>query len=154
MAQSSFSQTLTQLEGTLDEYFGKKAPQMPENIREILVKIAPYLTILGVLFSIPAILSLLTFGGLFTAVAPFGEMAGMRMAGNLWLGALLLVPVVVLEAMAIPGLFSRTKQAWKYIFWAQLVSLVAALVQFNIGGLIIGGLIGFYILFQVKKLYK
>ncbi|MBP9690748.1 chromate transporter [Candidatus Woesebacteria bacterium] len=154
MTQSTFSQTLSQLETTLDEYFGKKAPQMPQNIKEVLVKIAPYLVILGVLFAVPGILALLSMGTLFTAIAPFAGMSGAQLAGNIWLASILTIPVVILEAMAIPGLFNKTKIAWKYMYWAQLVSLVASIIQFNLVGFVIGGAIGLYILFQIKSEYK
>ncbi len=154
MTQSSFSQTLSQLETTLDEYFGKKAPQMPENIKEVLVKIAPYLVLLGVIFAVPGILALLSLGSLFTAVAPAAGMMGAQMAGNIWFATIMTIPVLILEAMAIPGLFNKTKIGWKYLFWAQLVSLVVSIIQFNIAGFVIGGAIGMYLLFQVKSQYK
>jgi len=142
MAQSSFPQILSQLETTLEEYFVKKAPPLPENIKEIIVKIAPYLVLLAVVFSIP------------NFFVPGGKMYMTHMAGNLWLSSALLLPVLVLQALAIPGLFNRKKIAWKYMFWAQLIIIVTSLIQLNIGGLIIGGIVGFYILFQVKSLYK
>lgn len=50
---------LNQLETKLEDIFGKQAPQLPPNIKELLVKIAPYLAILGVVISVPAILALL-----------------------------------------------------------------------------------------------
>ncbi len=154
MAQSSFSQTLTQLEDTLDEYFGKKAPEMPKNIKELIVKLAPFLVILGLLFMIPGLFVIVGMGGLVSVFAPFGGMPMMRALPGMWIGALLLIPVVILEAMALPGLFSQSKQGWRYMYWAQLISIVASVLQWNILGAVISAVIGFYILFQVKDLYK
>lgn len=145
---------LSQLEDTLNDYFGKKAPALPANIQEIIVKLAPYLTILGVILALPAILLLLGLGSFATMLAPLGGAEAVTTVPNMWLGIVLLIPVVILEALAIPGLFARKAVAWKYIFWALLISLVSSLVQFNIVGALIGAVIGFYILFQIKSHYK
>ena len=154
MAKSSFSQTLSQLEDTLDEYFGKKAPQMPDNIKELIVKFAPYLVILGLLFTIPGLLAVVGIGGFASMMAPFGGMNAMRAVTGMWLGIILMIPVVILEAMALPGLFAQTKQGWRYMYLASLVSVVANVLQFNLIGAVIGAIISFYILFQIKKEYK
>lgn len=145
---------LDQLEQTLDGYFGKKAPALPTNIKEIIVKIAPYLAILSLIFTIPAILLLLGLGSVATVLAPVGGVDSVATLPTMWLGIALLVPVVILEAMAVPGLFAKSHKAWKYMFWAQLISVVSALVQLNIFGAILTALIGFYLLFQVKSYYK
>lgn len=154
MTKTTFSDNLSQLETTLDEYFGKKAPQMPDNIKELLVKFAPYLVILGLLFTIPGLLAVVGFGGFASMVAPFGGMNAMKAVTGMWLGIILMVPVVVLEAMALPGLFAKTKQGWKYMYFASLVSILANVLQFNLVGAVIGAIISFYILFQIKSEYK
>jgi branched-subunit amino acid transport protein len=71
-----------------------------------------------------------------------------------WLSLLLFVPVIILEIMAIPGLFKRKMMAWKYIYWSQLIMFVSGILQFNFIGAIIGAIIGFYFLFQVRSMYK
>lgn len=154
MAEGNNKNPLGQLEDTLDEYFGKKAPELPQNIKEILVKVAPYLVIIGLIFTIPAVLLLLGLGSVATVLAPVGGAQSVASVPTMWVGILLLVPVVILEAMAVPGLFGRKAVAWRYVFWAQLITIVSNLVRFDIVGGIISALIGFYILFQVKSLYK
>lgn len=154
MSEANAKNPLMQLEVMLDEYFGKKAPALPQNAKEIIVKIAPYLTILSVILTLPAILLLLGLSSFVAAIAPLSG-AGVIPSGPLvWLGTLLLIPSVILEVMAIPGLFARSKQAWTYMYWAQLISIVSSLVQFNIIGAVLGALIGFYLLFQIKSFYK
>lgn len=59
----------------------------------------------------------------------------------------------VLEVLAMPGLFTRKKYAWTLVMYASLLSVVESLIHFSVGG-IIGGIIGLYILFQVKEYYK
>lgn len=154
MANANYKDSLKQLEVTLDGFFGKKAPALPQNIKEIIVKIAPYLIIISVIVTLPAIFLLLGLGGLTTMMAPFGDVRSVSSIPTMWISILLLVPVVILEAMAIPGLFSKTATAWKYLYWAQIISVVSSLAQFNIIGAFISALIGFYLLFQVRSLYK
>jgi len=153
---NDFNSLLGTLEKTLNEYLGQKAPQLPKAWKEIIVKFAPYLAVIGVILSIPAILALF---GLGTMLAPLGMMGAVA-AGRPFLGAgyiisiVFLVIVLILEAMAIPGLFNRTKPGWTYLYYATLVGAIQNIITFNIGGLLIGTLLGLYILFQVKEYYK
>jgi len=156
-AKTDFGGALKSLESTLEEYLVKKAPfQLPANVKEIIVKFAPYLAILGVVMGIPGVLALLGAG---TILAPLGFVGGM-MTGRPFLGVGFIVNVlflgimVLLEALAIPGLFSKSKKAWTFLYWSALVGVVQNIISFNIGGLVIGGLISMYFLFQVKEYYK
>ncbi len=142
------------LEQSLELYFGKKAPALPANIKEIIVKLAPYLAIIGLVITVPAILLLFGLGSVATMLSPLGGTQTATTLPTMWLGILLLIPVVVLEAMAVPGLFARSAKAWKYMYLAQLITVVSNLVQLNFVGAVISALIGFYILFQVRSYYK
>jgi hypothetical protein len=73
--KADFGGALKNLESTLEEYLVKKAPfQLPTNVKEIIVKFAPYLAILGVVMGIPGVLALLGAG---TILAPLGLVGGM-----------------------------------------------------------------------------
>ncbi len=158
MAKSNgdFNSMLRTLEETLNEYLGKKAPTIPTNWKEIIVKFVPYLALLGVILSIPAILALV---GLGTLLAPFGIVGGLA-AGRPFLGfgyitsIIFLIVTLVLEIMALPGLFGRKKQGWTYSYYATLIGAVQNIITLNIGGLLIGTLLSLYVLFQVKEYYK
>ncbi len=154
MAEANSKNSLSELEKTLEEYFGKKAPALPQNIKEIIVKIAPYLSILSIILVVPSIFLLFGLGSLATTLAPLGGAYAVTQLPTMWISILLLVPVVILEAIAIPGLFARKATAWRYLYWAQIISAVSSLVQFNIIGAIISLAIGLYLLFQVKSFYK
>lgn len=153
---SDFKSLFGQLESNLDLYLGQKAPQLPKEWKEFIVKVAPYLAIFGVVFGIPAVLALFGFSAF---VLPIGTLGGM-MSGRPFLGVgyivnvLFLVGVIILEALAISPLFKRSKTGWNYMFYATLLGAIQNLVSFNVGGLIIGTLLSLYILFQVKELYK
>lgn len=153
---TDFGSMFAKLEVTLEEYLGKKAPQLPKEWKEVIVKFAPYLAILGVIFGAFSFLALL---GLGAFMAPLGFVGGM-MTGRPFLGIGYIVNVlffgvmILLEGLAISGLFSRSKKAWTYLYWSALVGVIQNIVSFNVGGLIIGGLLSMYFLFQVKEYYK
>ena len=136
---------LKQLEAFLDDCMIKKAPfQIPMNGKEILVKIAPYLVILGILMAVPVTL-------LALIVSPVAFFTG---SGLYVVGMLFALAALVLEAIALPGLFKRTHSSWNMLFYASVVSVIGNLVSLNLVGAVIGAVIGWYILFQIKELYK
>ena len=150
--KTDFGGVLKNLEGTLEEYLVKKAPfQLPKNVKEIIVKFAPYLAILGVVMGIPGFLALLGAG---TILAPLGFVGGIMTGQAFIINVLFFGVMLLLQGLAIPGLFSRSKKAWTFLYWSALVGIVQNIISFNVGGLIIGGLLSMYFLFQVKEYYK
>jgi hypothetical protein len=153
---TDFGSMFGKLEVTLEEYLVKKAPQLPKGWKEMIVKFAPYLAIISVVLGIPGFLALL---GLGAFLAPLG-LAGGIMTGQPFVGFSYIVNVVflglmvLLEGLAIPGLFSRSKKAWNLLYWSALAGVVQNILNFNVGGLVIGGLLSLYFLFQVKESYK
>lgn len=151
MAQISGSgSALGQLEDTLELYLVKKAPALPENIKELLVKLAPWITLILLIISLPAVLFLLGVG---TVLMPFAYLGGAAYGTTYTISMVVLAVSLVLEALAIPGLFKRTKSGWNLVFYSSLVSLVSSLIMFNVVSGIISALIGLYILFQIRSHY-
>jgi len=143
---------VAQLEVTLDEYMVKKAPfALPLGLKGFLAAIAPYLIIISVILALPFILAAL---GLSTAFAPFAMMGGYGWGTGMMITFATTAIVLVLEVMAVPGLFKRTKASWNLMFYASLVNLVGGILALNVVGAIIGTIIGWYIIFQMKELYK
>lgn len=137
---------MNKLEETLDLYLGQKAPQIPPNARETIVKIVPWLTAIFVVLSIPALLILLGFSA---ALLPFAT------AGAVWSpSSVLMVANLVLEALSLPGLFKRTRQGWLFAFYAVLVYGLQQLLDAHLGNFIISTLLGLYLLFQIRSYYK
>jgi hypothetical protein len=60
---------------------------------------------------------------------------------------------VLLEALSIPGLFKRSRQGWRYAYYATLVSIAGNLIGLHIVSAIVSALVGFYILFQIRPYY-
>lgn len=141
----------SKLESQLEPIFTKKLPNLPDNAKDTIVKLAPYLAIIGVVLSLPAVLTVL---GLGAVAAPFAALGGITSFTGYSLTILFVIAGAVIMAIAIPGLFKRTLSAWRLMFCGSLVSAVSSLLAFNLGSLIIGTAISFYILFQVKSYYK
>lgn len=149
MAQTNGS-PMTQLENTLEEYFAHKAPyQLPHDAKEAIVKFAPWIVIIFTALSLPVIFGALAITSLFS---PFAYAAGVSMY---WIiPTIVLIISIILNLLALPGLFHRTMSGWRYTYYGELLSILYSILSGNIVGALIGAIIGFYILFQVKSLYK
>jgi hypothetical protein len=148
---TDFQSLLSQLDVFLEEYLVKKAPSLPENAKEVLVKYAPHISIVVIVFSLPAILFALGLGALVT---PLAFMGGVRSGFSFSLTSLFLLATMVLYIAAIPGLFARQMSAWRKMYYATLLSALHSLFNFQLGSLVIGTAISLYFLFQVRSYYK
>lgn len=147
---------VTKLEMTLNDFFGKKAPALPKGIKDFIVMVTPYLTVLGVIGTLLAVVPLvLLVLGLGVALAPFAAVGGAWGWGFMGIvGLVSLVLTLILEIMAIPGLFKKKKSAWNKLFWVSLISLITSLLSGNLVGMAVGALISWYLLFQIRSYYK
>lgn len=137
----------------MEEWFSK-APALPTNIREVLVKITPFVAII---FGILGILGAISGLGLLTFFAPMAVVGGVRETSSYGMGfiaTLFWLASSVLLLAAFPGTKNKQFVGWKLLFWSELVSLVGAIVSFSILSGLIGALIGFYLIFQIKSYYK
>jgi hypothetical protein len=141
---------LTQLETTLAENF-KKAPALPPNVKEAIVQYGPWITLILLVLSIGPILALLGVGAL---LGPIAMMGGYHFGVMYYLAIAFLVVGLVLEALAIPKLMKRQKSGWDLMFYSSLLNVVYSVLNFNIVGLIVGTLVGWYFLFQIREYYK
>lgn len=135
--------------GFLDYYFVKKAPfQLPINVKEGIAKYGPWISIVLLVLLLPPILIIFGIG---TALIPF---AGPAYATSFtWLMLLTIVQIGLLIA-ALPGLFARKMQGWRLIFYSRILSIVSLLLSGLILNAIVGALVSFYVLFQVRDLYE
>ena len=134
--------------GFLDFYLVQKAPfQLPDNVKEFIVKYGPWITVVLLVLTLPPLLFVL---GLGTALMPFGGIG--YATGFTYLTIVLLIQVGLMVA-ALPGLFARKMSGWTLVFYSELASIAFSLLSGSILSAIVGGLIGLYILFQVRPLY-
>lgn len=170
---AKFSGPLAPLEKGLDGVLGEKAPyKLPQNVRETLVKIAPWLSLAGGIFGLISALGLwraahtvnelvdyanrlsATFGGPTQSVA--------RLGVTFWLSIAMLVVFAVLAFLAFPGLKAKKKTGWNLMFYSALANVaygVIALFYDGAGfssfiGALVGTAISLYLLFQVRSHYK
>lgn len=128
----------------------KGAPNLPANIREILVKIAPWIAIIFGVLGIFAGLGIL-------GLSPAGLIGGVGNGATLLISGVLTIVSSVLMVMAFPKLNRREYAGWRLLFWSEVVSFIGSLLSFSVGSIIwgiIGAAIGFYLLFQIKSYYK
>ncbi len=136
---------LGQLEAWLEGVMVKKAPfQIPMGGKNFLAMVAPYLVIIGIVLAIPATLFVLV-------TSPILILGGGGMA---IVSFLFSIAALVIEAIALPGLFKRTQASWRLLFYASVVSVLGSIVSFQIVSALIGAIVGWYIIFQVKEVYK
>ena len=144
---------IRQFEAFLDEYMVKKVPfHIPQGGKDFLVKVAPYLILIFSVLSIPVILAAL---GISMFATPFMMLGGYGYYGVLgFVIGLLTLIVMIMQLTAVSGLFARSRKAWTTLYHVSLIELLINLISWNVVGGIIGSIIGWYILFQVKSEYK
>jgi hypothetical protein len=140
-----------QFEDILDGFFGEKLPALPMEVKEFLVKFGPWLIVVSVILMLPAIFAALGLGAI---AVPFAYLGGIRSGFNFSLGLIFALVIFVLNIMALPGLFGRKMSAWRLLFYSSLVMAVENLLSMNLSGLVVGSVIGWYVLFQIKGLYN
>jgi hypothetical protein len=142
---------LVDLENKLADFFIKKLPPLPEKAKEVIVKFGPYLVVVSLILTVPAILALLGVG---FGAAPFVFLGAGRFGFWHIFSIVVSVLILALELMAIKGLFKREMKAWKLLFYVSLISAFSSLISFDLWGLIIGVGISWYVLFQIRSYYK
>ena len=144
------------LETSLEDLLVKKAPfQLPKNAKEVLVNFAPWLALIGGVFALIVALAVFGLGAVF---GPLSLYAGPQYAGSFFttyaISLIVLGVSGVLDLMAFPGLRTRKIGGWRLLFYGELVWAVSKLLSFDIFGLVVGTLVGLYLLFQVREYYK
>jgi len=141
---------LDELETKLEDFFTKKVWNLPTKAKDVIVKILPYLSLLALVVMIPMVLSLV---GL-TMLSPFAYMGGLRAGIGYSVSIIFALITGVLAIIIIPGLFKKEKKAWKVMYWISLINAVSSLLKMDLGGLVIGTGLSWYVLFQIKEYYK
>lgn len=151
VSSTDWKGALSKLEAQLKLYLVDKAPAIPKEWKELLVKIAPWLTLIFAVLALPAILAIFGLGAFFM---PFSYLGGVTAGASFTITWVFSVAILLLEFLAIPGLFKRTKGGWNLLFYSTLLGAIQSLLTGNLFGLVLGTLISLYVLFQVKEYYK
>lgn len=141
---------LVDIENKIGTFVEKKTPKLPESVAKFLVKYGPYLMLIALLFQVPIMLASV---GL-SALVPVAFLGGIRARYSFNVWSLFALIVMVLEFVALPGLFKKKISSWRLLFYVSLISGLLSLITFQLGSLIIGTAICWYFLFQIKKYYE
>lgn len=146
------------LEARLEPMF-KNAPHIPENGRKVIVDIVPWLVLI---FGILGVIGLFASGimALFVTLLTggwalpflFGSFVPMLFSGI----------AIVLTLMAFPGLQAKTKSGWNLVFYSTVVNAIGGIVSVfggyvymgSLVGAIIGAIVSFWLLFEIRSYYK
>jgi hypothetical protein len=129
-----------QAELFFDDLFLKKLPPLPNNIRDLLVKLAPFWAILLIVSAVFMILfgSLSALLNLLGAVLSIATLSGSSVISSvlsivnavvgLGLGAIILIYL----ARSLKGLFNPAYEGWQALFRAEVVWLGYAVISWLI----------------------
>ena len=152
---SDITKSIAKLEVTLEEFFVKKAPfQLPTSAKDLIVAFLPWVTLIFAVLAIPLLIAAL---GLTAVMTPFATLGGVRAASSAAAGLLAGIPLlvaVVFELMSVKGLMAKKKSGWNFAFYASLASALSSILSYDLFGAVIGALISWYILFQIRSYYK
>ncbi|ACT96164.1 hypothetical protein [Dyadobacter fermentans] len=137
------------LEKELEPIFLQKFPPFSESVKEFLVQYGPYIILV---LSVIGVLGLLTALGVGGAVFGMGG-ASVGIGFNFYLGIVLGIVTLVMYLMAFTPLKARKRAGWNLLYYALLLGLVSNLIQLSIFAFIVGGLVGFWVLFQIREKY-
>ena len=154
-------QQLAGLEDGLNTFF-KGLPHLPKEWRHWLADNVWWLVLIGVVLGafgilglVPVVLGISIFTGIVA-----GPAAGALVIITGIVNMAVLVVSVVLEAMAVTPLKAKQKRGWDLLFLVSLIafagSVLNAIITGNIGhilGLLVGTLIGLYLLFEVRMYF-
>jgi len=133
----------------------RKFPHLPKKVVNVLVQIAPWLALIGGILGV--------IGGISSILGTNMVIWTARVAGYsplyFQLMAVLGIASSILAIMAFNPLKKRLMLGWYYLFWMAgitIISDVIGLIAFpsTLIGSLIGLVIQFYILFELKPAYK
>ena len=143
---------IPQLEDLLDLYLVQKAPfQLPPGVKQFIVNVGPWITLVLMILLVPIILAAI---GLTTFFLPAAAVAGAGFGVSVIISLVVAIVELGFYALALPGLFKKSKTGWNFLFYGTLISAIYNLVSMQFLSLIVGTLISLYILFQIRSYYK
>ena len=138
----------------LDDSYAK-LPVLPRGATDFIVNVAPWLSLI---FGVLSILVGVSAFGFLAVLSPFAAVAGAgAYAITGLLSSLVLLVQGVIMIVAFPSLKKRGQRGWNLMFWSLVLSIVSSVLSLSVFGIIqsvVGALIGYYFLYQIKSYYK
>lgn len=151
--QATTQKHMNALEGWLAPIFAK-FPHIPMGGRQTLTKIAPWLALI---FGVLGLLGIVSAGSLMSYLS--FSVLGMGMIQiTMFISLLAGLIACILEILAFKPLKAMKKKGWDLLFYATVLTTATTILSLLFGyseiGSLIGALIGFWLLFEVRGLYQ
>ncbi len=143
MVPKSLSDFETRLEGMF-----ARLPSLPSDIIQLILLYGPYLVLIGGVLSIAGSGILRIFTG-----APLSFDVNGLNTYNYYLLVLLNIIYGVVLVSAFKPLMDRRMRGWRTLFYISLLYAAFSILSLDLLGLI-GPLLSFYVLFQIKSRYS
>jgi hypothetical protein len=132
----------------------EKLPHLPENWKNVIVKIVPWLSLI---FGILSIIGLLGAGFFGILLSPIIALSRGFLSIILFVSILLSLITSIFSILAFKPLQQMKKIGWDYSFYAFVISAISALLGMitpsNSIASIVGILISAYVIFEVRGKY-
>src|SRR6266571_3610901 len=110
------------LEAKFYDWFVTKAPfQIPQSVRETIVKLSPWITLILLILFIPAALAVIGIGSLVGSLA---TAAGVSIGAFYYVAFAVLLIQLVVMLIALPKLFKRQRGGWQLLYYSTLINAV------------------------------
>ena len=147
--------------GALEQWMAPlfaKFPHIPDGGRKTLADIAPWLSLIFGILGLLSILSSLSMASYFA----FGVVSMMNvtslMQSSMFIFLIAGLIASVLQILAFKPLKARHKKGWNLLFYSTVITTATTILSLLFGyssfGGLIGALIGFWLLFEVRGLYQ
>ncbi|MDB5170653.1 MAG: hypothetical protein JWO35_347 [Candidatus Saccharibacteria bacterium] len=162
---------LKSLETKLEDLFVKQAPPLPPNGKKAIVQYLPWINLVVGVLTLFAAYGLWHAAHYVNRLADYANSLSAAYGGDtvstsgltitVWLGVAVLLAEAAIFIAAFPATRDRKKSGWDLMFYGVLINVVYGVVSLftnyggigNLVGAIIGSVIGFYFLFQIRASY-
>lgn len=140
------------LEKELAPFFLETVPAFPAELKDFFVRLAPWLLLLRCVMAGVALLAAFGFGGILL-LGSFG-LTNYGSPLQSWLAVAGRITMIVLYARAFAPLRAGSRRGWNLVYCALLVDLAVWAFTFQPFALLVGGFLGFWVLFQIREYYR
>ena len=157
-SKASVKGMLSSLEEVLNTYLVQKAPPLSKAVKDFFVQYGPWILLfflvlgcIGFILLIPLLFAVSAVSSVI-GVASQGAIFGIGGTFTLLIYLAIGIVQLVLEGLSIPGLLNKTKAGWNYLFYAQIIGAILAILNLSLVAVVISA-IYFYVLFQIREYY-
>jgi hypothetical protein len=132
------------------ENFYLRLPNLNTEIKELVVKILPYLSLVfGLMLTVASILEII--GTPVLSVFTY-QGRGLPLIQNILLPNVIGIAQGLLMIFAFSALLRHKQKGWRLLFWSQILWIIASVISFSPS--LLFGIVLLYPFFQVKSYYR